>query len=84
MTDALPPDLLITADDEVRIRQHLALVALGKAKADRSLRVGRLLDVHGRRWHEDQEIVISGRRIAWLGPAGTVAMTSRKVSSSEA
>jgi adenine deaminase len=71
MTQALPADLLITADEEVRIRQHLALVALGKRPADRALRVGRLLDVHGRRWHEDQEIVMSGRRIAWVGPAGS-------------
>lgn len=67
---SLPQDLLINAADEVRIRQHLALVALGKRPADRAVRVGRLLDVHGRTWHEDQEIVISGRRIAWVGPAG--------------
>lgn len=67
----LPDDLIVNAADEVAIRQHLALVALGKRPADRSLRVGRLLDVNGRRWHEDQEIVISGRRIAWVGPAGT-------------
>ncbi|MFC0012444.1 adenine deaminase [Devosia nitrariae] len=66
----LPDDLIINATDEVAIRQHLALVALGKRPADRSLRVGRLLDVNGRRWHEDQEIVVSGRRIAWVGPAG--------------
>jgi adenine deaminase len=66
----LPNDLLINADDEVRIRQHLALVALGKKPADRAVRVGRMLDVHGRKWHEDQEIVISGRRIAWVGPFG--------------
>ncbi|WEK06207.1 MAG: adenine deaminase C-terminal domain-containing protein [Candidatus Devosia phytovorans] len=66
----LPSDLLINARDEVRIRQHLALVALGKRPATRAIRVGRLLDVNGRRWHEDQEIVVSGRRIAWVGPAG--------------
>ncbi len=67
---ALPDDLLINAADEVRIRQNLALVALGKRPADRALRVGRLLDVHGRNWHEDQEIVMAGRRIAWVGPTG--------------
>ncbi|MCF1743934.1 adenine deaminase [Paradevosia shaoguanensis] len=66
----LPDDLLINGADEVAIRQDLALVALGKCPADKSLRVGRLLDVHGRRWHEDQEIVIRGRRVAWVGPAG--------------
>ncbi|MDB5560846.1 MAG: Adenine deaminase, partial [Hyphomicrobiales bacterium] len=69
----LPDDLLINAEDEVLIRQDLTLVALGKRPADRSVRVGRLLDVHARRWHEDQEIVIRGRRIAWVGPAGGYA-----------
>lgn len=70
MTNA-PDDLLISAADEIRIRQHLALVALGKRGATRAVRVGRLLDVNGRRWHDDQEIVISGRRIAWVGPSGS-------------
>ncbi|SHE33901.1 adenine deaminase [Devosia limi] len=65
-----PADLLIDAANEIAIRQKLALVALGKLPADRALRVGRLLDVNGRNWHDDQEIVISGRRIAWVGPAG--------------
>jgi adenine deaminase len=66
-------DLLIEAAQEVRIRQNLALVALGRRPADRALRVGRLLDVHTRTWNEDWEIVIAGRRIAWTGPAGTYA-----------
>jgi adenine deaminase len=63
-------DLLIDAATEVRIRQDLVLTALGKRPADRALRVGRLFDVHTRSWREDQEIVIKGRRIAWVGPAG--------------
>jgi adenine deaminase len=67
----LPLDLSLNADDEVAIRQNLMLVALGKRPADRALRVARLFDVHGSQWHEDQEIVIAGRRIAWVGPAGT-------------
>ena len=67
---SLPADLHVNAADEVLIRQDLALVALGKRPADRVLRVGRLLDVHSRTWLEDQEIVIRGRRIAWVGPAG--------------
>jgi adenine deaminase len=65
-----PADLLLDAGDEVRIRQHLLQVALGRAPADRCLRVGRLLEVHSREWLEDQEIVVAGRRIAWVGPAG--------------
>ena len=67
MTD----DLLISAPEDVRIRQHLVAVALGRAPADRVLRVGRLLDVYSRTWLDDQEIVISGRRIAFVGPAGS-------------
>jgi len=70
LTDTQPDDLLINARDEVRIRQKLALVAMGKRQADTVLRVGRLLDVHSRTWLADQEIVISGRRIAHVGPAG--------------
>jgi adenine deaminase len=69
--DDVPDDLLITAESETRIRQHLVLVALGKRPADVALRVGRLLDVHTRTWREDQEIVMSGRRIAYVGPAGS-------------
>jgi adenine deaminase len=66
----LPADLILNPDDEVAIRQNLALVALGKRPADRALRVNRLLDVHSRQWLPDQEIVIAGRRIAWVGPHG--------------
>src|SRR3954454_1890954 len=69
--NAIPDDLLINAPDEVRIRQDLVLTALGRRPADRSLRVGRLLDVHSRTWSEDQEIVFKGRRIVWVGPAGS-------------
>jgi adenine deaminase len=64
-------DLRITGEDEIRIRQELVQVALGKAPADLAVRVGRLLAVHSRMWLEDQEIVIRGRRIAWVGPAET-------------
>lgn len=70
MSDTLPDDLLLNGKDEVAIRQDLVLTALGKRKADRSLRVGRLLDVSTRTWLEDQEIIVKGRRIAWVGPAG--------------
>jgi adenine deaminase len=67
----LPDDLIINAADEVLIRQDLTLTALGRRPADRLLRVGRLLDVHSRTWLQDQEIVIKGRRIAYVGPAGS-------------
>ena len=64
-------DGLITAETEVSLRQHLTLVALGKRPADVALRVGRLLDVHTRTWHDDWEIIMGGDRIAFTGPAGS-------------
>jgi len=66
-----PSDQLISAADEVKIRQRLVQVALGYVPADTKLRVGKLLDVHSRMWLSDQEIIISGRRITYVGPAGT-------------
>ncbi|NYF80770.1 adenine deaminase [Granulicella arctica] len=64
-------DLNLTPECEMKIRQQLTLVALGKEPADLVIRVGRLLSVYSRIWLEDQEIVIKGKRIAWVGPAGT-------------
>ncbi len=63
-------DALIDAKNEVRIRQDLVLTALGKRPADKALRVGRFFDVHTRSWNEDWEIIVKGRRIAFVGPAG--------------
>ncbi len=59
------PDLNPSAEEEVRIRQGLVLVALGRAPADRIIRVGRWLNVHTLHWESDWDIVIKGRRIAW-------------------
>ncbi|SMH53570.1 adenine deaminase [Mesorhizobium australicum] len=64
-------DIALDAKTEIAIRQDLTLVALGKRPADVALRVGRLLDVSTRTWREDQEIVIKGRRIAYVGNAGS-------------
>lgn len=67
----LPDDISLDAGVEIAIRQDLTLVALGKRPADVALRVGRLLDVATRTWKSDQEIVIKGRRIAYIGDAGS-------------
>lgn len=64
-------DLILDAAEEVAIRQNLTLVALGKRPADRVIEVGRLLAVHANHWLDNQEIVISGRRIAYIGPIGS-------------
>lgn len=78
MTDTLPDDLLIDAADEIRIRQHLVLVALGKRDADRLVQLGRVLDVHTGTWMDDCEVAISGRRIAYVGPAGSFPGKARE------
>lgn len=64
----LPADLILNTKDEVRIRQNLTLVALAKRPADLIIEVGRFLVVHAGHWLVDQEIVICGRRIAYIGP----------------
>ena len=67
------PDIIGTKDSaaaEVRLRQELVQVALGRSPADLVLRVGRLLNVHAAQWLDDWEIVIKGERIAWTGPGG--------------
>jgi adenine deaminase len=66
-----PDDLILNPEDEVALRQHLTLVALGKRPADLAIEVGRLLAVHSRQWLDDYEIVVSGRRIAYIGPRGS-------------
>jgi len=68
---SLPDDLILNATDEVAIRQHLLLVSLGKQPADRAIEVGRLLAVHANHWLDNQEIIVSGRRIAYVGPIGS-------------
>jgi adenine deaminase len=67
----LPDDLILNAADDVTIRKDLTLTALAKRPADLLIRVGRLLNVHSRTWAADQEIVVKGRRIAYVGPAGS-------------
>ncbi|ODT48078.1 adenine deaminase C-terminal domain-containing protein [Devosia sp. 63-57] len=71
-------DLIISAHDEVAIRQRLLLVAMGREPADLAIEVGRLLAVHANHWMENQEIVISGRRIAYVGPLGSYRGTVAK------
>lgn len=66
----VPDDLILNAADEAAIRQRLVAVALGKSPADLAIGVGRLFSAHTRQWLENQEIVVCGRRIAWVGPAG--------------
>jgi adenine deaminase len=55
---------------EVQLRQQLVRVAQARAPADRIIRGATVLDVVTREWLPDQDIVISGERIAWVGDSG--------------
>lgn len=55
---------------EIKTRQHLVQVALGREPADLIIRGATLLNVFTREWQSDQDIVIAGERIAWVGNAG--------------
>ena len=59
-----------TAAHEGALRRALIDVALGRAPADRLLRVGRLLDTATGLWREDVEIAVRRGRIAFVGTRG--------------
>jgi adenine deaminase len=56
--------------EEIRLRQKLVQVALGREKADLILRGATVLSVHSLTWKAKWDIVICGERIAWIGPEG--------------
>ena len=60
----------ITFSEETKVRQHLLLVALGREPADLIIRGATLLNVFTSKWDADQDIVVQGKRIAWVGPEG--------------
>ncbi len=60
----------IKFSEETRIRQALVQVALGRQPADLLIRGATVLNVYTLQWDADQDIVVSGKRIAWVGPNG--------------
>ena len=74
----LPDDLIIDPAAETAIRRDLVQVALGRQAADCVLRVGRLFDSGTATWMDDAEIVIRGRRVAFVGPAGAWTGTAQR------
>jgi adenine deaminase len=60
----------IKFNEETRIRQELVQVALEKEPADLVIRGATVLNVFTLMWEPDQDIVIRGKRIAWVGPSG--------------
>jgi adenine deaminase len=60
----------IRFSEETLTRQHLIQVALEREPADLIIRGATVLNVFTLSWEENQDIIISGKRIAWVGPAG--------------
>jgi adenine deaminase len=60
----------IAFNDETKIRQDLVQVALGREPADLIIRGATILNVFTLSWEENEDIVIQGKRIAWVGPTG--------------
>jgi len=57
-------------NEETKVRQSLLLVALGREPADLIIRGATVLNVYTSQWDADQDIVVKGKRIAWVGPEG--------------
>ena len=57
-------------NDETKIRQNLVQVALGREPADLVIRGATVLNVYTLMWEQNQDIVVRGKRIAWVGPSG--------------
>lgn len=57
--------------DEINTRRHLMQVSLARAPADLIIRGATVLNVFTNEWLERQDIVVSGERIASVGPAQT-------------
>ena len=55
---------------ETQLRQELVQVALGRVQADTLLRGATTLNVVTGEWEKNQDIVIKGQRIAWVGKSG--------------
>ena len=60
----------ISFSEETKIRQTLVQVALEKEPADLVIRGATVLNVFTLLWEPDEDIVIRGKRIAWVGPSG--------------
>jgi adenine deaminase len=60
----------IAFDAETKTRQSLVQVALEKEPADLIIRGATILNVYTLLWQPNQDIVVRGKRIAWVGPTG--------------
>jgi len=65
-----PPPSKMEFSPEIKARQLLVQVALGREAADLKIEHVNLLDVQTLTWMADADIVIASQRIAWIGPHG--------------
>jgi len=68
-------------NEETRVRQNLVSVALGREEADLVLENATILNVQTLTWKQDWDLVIQGKRIAWVGPHGEWKGTAAKKAS---
>jgi len=60
----------VAFNEETKIRQSLVQTALAKEPADLIIRGANVLNVFTLMWMPDTDIVVRGKRIAWVGPTG--------------
>ena len=60
----------VAFNEETKTRQDLIQTALGRQSADVIIRGANVLNVYTLMWMENQDIVVRGKRIAWVGPVG--------------
>ena len=66
-----------TFSEETNTRRQLLQVSLARAEADLLIQHVTLLNVFTGNWEADQDIVIAGERIAWVGPSGSFSGKAR-------
>lgn len=65
--EASEPTTQIEFSDEIKTRQHITQVALGRQQADLIVQNVTLLNVFTQEWQPNQDIVVAAGRIAWTG-----------------
>jgi adenine deaminase len=60
----------VAFNEETKTRQDLIQTALGRMPADVVIRGATVLNTYTLLWEPNQDIVVRGKRIAWVGPVG--------------
>ncbi|MEP1553928.1 MAG: adenine deaminase C-terminal domain-containing protein [Paraglaciecola sp.] len=68
--EVVEPSAKMEFSDEIKTRQLITQVALGRQKADLIVQNVTLLNVFTQEWQPNQDIVVAAGRIAWTGDTG--------------